>query len=490
MRAIALAGTPPARLPDGLVLALLVLPWVHPWAPGPQSNTVPLLIGWGVLALLLALRHWPAPQVLAQSWACAALLSSAMGLLQYFGEAGHLGGWVHVPTWLGDAVGNLRQRNQLATLTSIGAVAVLWLQVQGLPSRQALWMLALLAAGNAATGSRTGLLQWLLLPMLAGLWQANAPSRRSVWSWPLLLWGLAVYLLASLALPHLLAGWAGTEVSSAMGRMGEMGGCGSRRVLWANVLHLIGQHPWTGWGWGELKYAHYMADYPGPRFCDILGNAHNLPLQLAFAFGLPAAMVLLGGLLVLALRARPWRLAHGSSGLGWGVLAMIGLHSLLEYPLWYSPFQLATLFALLLLWPQGRLWLARHAGLVALAGLVVLCLLALIGGDYLRMRQIYLPAAQRSALWRDDPWGHARQTLFFGDAVAFAQLTSTPVTAARAPATLAQAQRMLHYSPEPRVIERLIESAHLAGREDLADLHRRQLVRVYGQGNGSKPGGD
>ena len=43
---------------------------------------------------------------------------------------------------------------------------------------------------------------------------------------------------------------------------------------------------------------------------------------------------------------------------------------------------------------------------------------------------------------------------------------------------------MLHYSPEPRVIERLIDSAHLAGREDLVDLHRRQLVRVYGQGNG------
>ena len=27
-----------------------------------------------------------------------------MGLVQYFGEAAHLGGWVHVPAWLGDAV--------------------------------------------------------------------------------------------------------------------------------------------------------------------------------------------------------------------------------------------------------------------------------------------------------------------------------------------------------------------------------------------------
>ena len=246
MRATAPHAAQPGRLPAGPVVALLILPWIHPWAPGPQSNTVPLLVGWGVLALLLALRRLPTVLELAQAWACAALISSAMGLVQYFGEAAHLGGWVHVPGWLGDAVGNLRQRNQLATLTSIGAVAVLCLRAQGLPKGQAVWMLGLLALGNAATGSRTGLLQWLLLPMLAGLWQANARPRRSAWSWPLLLWGLAVYLLASLALPHLLAAWRGTEVSSAMGRMCEMGGCGSRRVLWANVLHLIGQQPWTG----------------------------------------------------------------------------------------------------------------------------------------------------------------------------------------------------------------------------------------------------
>src|SRR5574343_1427261 len=151
-------------------------------------------------------------------------------------------------------------------------------------------MLTLLAAGNAATGSRTGLLQWLLVPALQLLWQGASRTRRSAWSWPLLLWALGVYLLASLALPHALAAWKGTGVDNAMARMGGLGGCGSRSGLWANVLHLIGQKPWSGWGWNELKYAHYMADYPGTRFCDILGNAHNLPLQLAFAFGIPAAV--------------------------------------------------------------------------------------------------------------------------------------------------------------------------------------------------------
>ena len=41
---------PRSSLSEGLVTLLLVLPWVHPWAPSPLANTVPLLIGWGSLA--------------------------------------------------------------------------------------------------------------------------------------------------------------------------------------------------------------------------------------------------------------------------------------------------------------------------------------------------------------------------------------------------------------------------------------------------------
>ncbi len=471
---------PASRIPGWLVIGLLVLPWIAPWAPGPQSNTVPLLLSWGALATLLAIRRLPSALELAQAWACAALLSSAMGLLQYFGEAAALGGWVHVPADLGDAVGNLRQRNQLATLTSLGAVAVLWWHANGLRMVHAMAMLALLALGNAATGSRTGLLQWLLLPVLLAFWQGLAKVRRPVWSWPVLLWGLAAYLLASMVLPHLLGAWRGAEISNAMARMGELGGCGSRSVLWSNVLHLIGQKPWTGWGWNELKYAHYMASYPGPRFCDILGNAHNLPLHIAFAYGVPAALLALGAGLVLLVRAQPWRLPHPGSSLAWGVLAPIGLHSLLEYPLWYGPFQLALLWSVLLLWRSGCNWLARHrAGLQAL-GLCGLCLIALIAWDYQRVRQVYLPAVLRSSLWQDDPWQAARRTWFFGNAVRFAELTSTPVTARNAREMLETSLTVLHYSPEPRVVDKLIDSARLLGQDRLADWHQAQKQAVYG----------
>ncbi len=470
------------RLPALLVVLLMVLPWVQPWAPGPEPNTVPVLLSWATLALLLALGRWPSAHALAQAWVWAALASSAMGLLQFFGEAARLGGWVHVPAYLGDAVGNLRQRNQLATLTSLGAVALLWWRHQGLAGGHALWMMALLALGNAATGSRTGLLQWLLLPALLLTWQGGLRARPAPWSWRLLGWGLAVYLLAALVLPQALALWRGNGGDNVVARMGALGGCGSRQVLGANVLHLIGQQPWTGWGWNELKYAHYMASYPGTRFCDILGNAHNLPLHLAFTFGVPAALAALLGLLALLWHARPWRLEQATDSLAWGVLAMVGLHSLLEYPLWYGPFQVATLAAGLLLWRRAGVSLqAPGAALRALAW-AALALIALVGLDYQRARQVYLPAAQRWAIWAEDPWTAAGHSLFFGKAVRFAQVTTTPVTADNAAAMLQASQAMLHYSPEPRVIDPLIHSARLAGEDALARWHEAQKTAVYGAG--------
>lgn len=466
---------------QGLIACLLVLPWVHPWAPGPESNTVPLLVSWACAAGLMLLPRWPSVGELARAWACAAVLSSAIGLLQYFGQASVLSGWVHVPGFAGEAMGNLRQRNQLATLTSIGAVALLWWQAQGLRSVYAAGMLALLALGNAATASRTGLLQWLLLAALLGLWHLTARPRRAPWSWPLLWWALGVYLVACFALPWVLSAGLGVNMDNAIARMGASYGCGSRSVLWSNVLVLIGQHPWAGWGWGELKYAHYMAAYPAERFCEILGNAHNLPLHLAFVMGVPATLVGMVVVLALVLRARPWRLTDAGSSLGWGVMAMIGLHSLLEFPLWYGPFQLALIASVVVLWPAGQAMLKAWHARFRVLGIAGLCLLGVVAFDYLRVRQIYLPAADRLSIWRQDPWSAAEQTWFFGGAWRFAHVTSTPVTPENASAMLRSSQSLLHYSPEPRVIEQLVLSARLAGQEDLARWHEAQQSRVYGQ---------
>jgi hypothetical protein len=111
------------------------------------ANVVPLLISWGCVGLLMVSGWTLRPVDMARAWAIAAVISSVIGLLQYFGHADALGPLAHVPEYLGEARGNLRQRNQLATLTSMGVVAIVCWVRMGLPRPQAIVMLALVAMG-------------------------------------------------------------------------------------------------------------------------------------------------------------------------------------------------------------------------------------------------------------------------------------------------------------------------------------------------------
>ncbi len=56
----------------------------------------------------------------------------------------------------------------------------------------------------------------------------------------------------------------------------------------------------------------------------------------------------------------------------------------------------------------------------------------------------------------------------FRDQLAFAEMSITPLTRDNAPTLHALAMELLHYSPEPRVIEMALESAMWSGREDQA----------------------
>jgi hypothetical protein len=291
---------------------------------------------------------------------------------------------------------------------------------------------------------------------------------------------LGLYALASWLLPGLLEHLSGQATDSAMARMGALGGCGSRQALWANVLHLVAQHPLGGWGWDQLRYAHYITDYPSLRFCDMLGNAHNLPLHIAFVWGVPAAVLASLGVLVWVVRAKPWHHQGVGSQLAWGVLGVLALHSLLEYPLWYGPFQVALLLCLWLM--RGRVWqvLQVKARAVGLA-LGLLGILVFVAYDHAQVRQIYLPAAQRYSIWRDQALQVAQRAWLFRGSAVFAQVTTTPVNEGNARAMLEASLEAMHTSPEPRVIEKLLGSAQLLGEDALYEKHKKHFQRVYPQ---------
>ena len=86
--------------------------------------------------------------------------------------------------------------------------------------------------------------------------------------------------------------------------------------------------------------------------------------------------------------------------------------------------------------------------------------------DYHRISQIYLKPQERDAAYRDDTLAKIQGSWLFADQVHFAQLMVTPLVRENAEWTYLTAMALLHYSPEPRVIEKAIESAVFLGRDD------------------------
>ncbi|WP_158235946.1 PglL family O-oligosaccharyltransferase [Limnohabitans sp. B9-3] len=553
-----------------LLLLSLTLPWLNPFTSTPSTAVVPLLLSWmlSACALLLVVdlpstsatpspRGWAlaggvwlaallasvlsVPEVVdtaltvgllatlvtvwamtavgrrvavqsnellpwvVAAWLLAAAVSSLLGVLQYLDLSRDLAPWVNQPM-RGDAFGNLRQRNQYASLTSIGLVTLLaW--VAGRPattvSQQSLWgmawpwmLLNVLAAGVACSLSRTGAVQWVLVGLLAALWAWRPMSAMKPRQTQLFCMALAAPFLVALWsvwMPMLAQQITGSQGASMIlrvaGQVQDYGMCASRRVLWSNMFNLVLQRPWLGWGWGEADLAHFMTVYSGARFCDLLDNAHDLPLHVAVEFGLPFAVlsVLLG--LAWVFRRQPWRETNAWRVMGWGVLLVVGLHSLLEYPLWYGPFQMAVGLGLGLVWacPSRQVenddlvddnnppmvgapaaspptQFQQNMPLVVCSLLFLGCLYA--AWDYNRVAQIYRPAASRDAPYRDNPMGHAKQSWLFRNQADFADLTTRTLTAENAADTYALALRVMHYSPEARVVQKAIDSAKLLGLTD------------------------
>ena len=98
--------------------------------------------------------------------------------------------------------------------------------------------------------------------------------------------------------------------------------------------------------------------------------------------------------------------------------------------------------------------------------IILIAFTAYVAWDYRRISQIYLPPESRAAAYRTDTLNKIRSSWLFADQVQFAELLITPLTPDNAAWTFDTAGRLLHYSPEPRVIQKLIESAVLLDKDD------------------------
>jgi hypothetical protein len=506
---------------------LIVIPWVWPFTWGPLAATEPYLAGAISAALLLAYLPWRGVRrafILALiGWTIGAVLSSVIALLQYFDLESRAWPWINISPG-GYAFGNLRQPNLLATHLIIGLLSTIELaRIGKLRCQQpmvvftaATFAAILMLMGLAASASRTGTVELLVVAILLPLWtwqtgktQSAAfaqSSAQRLKSWAatsnsdrrlapvsttivMSIGAIALYLIAAWLLPLILnsaEGLSGRDLSSRW-KNGESV-CGSRAVLWSNVLRLIASRPVTGWGWGDLAWAHYMAPYEEyglMRFCHILDNAHNLPLHLAVTLGVPIAFTLCALLAALIVQARPWREIDPTRQMAWMALLVIGMHSAVEYPLWYAPFQIVTCFCIWLLSARafnferiGHAMQQHIRRTISFFAVACLALLIYAGLDYFRVGQLYLTYDKRAAWFKDDTMNKAKQSWLFASTVQFAHVTMLTPSIENAKELLPEAKSAMHFSPEPRIIEKVIESAFLVGdrHEALEQLDRFKTV--------------
>ena len=139
----------------------------------------------------------------------------------------------------------------------------------------------------------------------------------------------------------------GGEARISLGANGDISS--SRFAIWSNTLAMIAREPLAGVGFGEFNLAWTLSQFHD-RPTAFFDHTHNLPLQLWVELGLALGTLVLALLLVAFVQA--WRRAWACDGdvgvakrAAFMLVLLIGLHSLLEYPLWYAYFLLPTAFA-------------------------------------------------------------------------------------------------------------------------------------------------
>ena len=362
-------------LPLGLLLLVLVQLIQAKLAYAGQARLLAEYFLWIALLMLLGfqLRQRLGVPVLFTALAgfmlLGAELNALVGLAQHFHWRGVIDHWV--TSRMGVSIyGNLAQPNHFANQMALGLISLGLLGVTrripvGLAPVLALPLLFVMVL----SGSRSSWLYLMVLPLLAWRYGGGQSEARWLVRYCLLILIGFVAMHGVVKLPWLAAQDAG--VTSLERLYQESGGNSIRLFLWYEAWLIWQDFPLLGAGFGQFAWQHFtrLPELGTPTITGLYNNAHNLPLQVAAETGL-AGVLLIGGFLFAW-----WRRVRRdvcSHWLWWGVgiCAVLGLHSMLEYPLWYAYFLGVAAIVLGALEPAGyrlslpRMWRAMTSAVL------------------------------------------------------------------------------------------------------------------------------
>lgn len=264
-----------------------------------------------------------------------ALVSAAIGLLQWLTLQEPLQMYV-VQTDAGDrAMGNLGQPNQLATLLLMGMAALAWTyEHRRIGPVGMVFGITFMSLGLVLSQSRAGILSAIAVALLL-VWKSPQASMR-LRRWQITTW-LVGYLLTLQLLP-----WIHEFLLMPDGRNLSLTRDNGRLIIWQQMLSGIFESPWVGYGWLETPTAHAAGslNFPGSL---TYTNAHNIVLDIVAWNGVPLGIALTL-LCAYWLLSRIFIINNVNSLCAMACLLPITVHSMLEYPFAYSYFLLAAGF--------------------------------------------------------------------------------------------------------------------------------------------------
>lgn len=366
--------------------------------------------------------------VLATAMALGALTSAMISLMQWLGLDSHVFWMFSMPG--GSIWGNLGQSNHYAHYAWLGVASAFYLRGRGHLSRVWLWILLLPISFSASlAGSRSVFLYLLvLLVLLAWMHRKEPQGPVAVFAGDaalLLPVMLALNFFGSWASPQIpdLLAWIGTQwplldidesrrksgaaALSAMRLYESVSGPSARLAILHAAWSAFAKNIWLGNGAGSFPYASFQAaaNRGDENVLMASENAHNFIFNLLVEFGAPATFVVLGVLIVWALRLiqQRWYLEQFWCA---AILGIGSVHAFLEYPLWYSYF-LGPAALLLGASESGKTFVVNGPRVTVYIGIALATgafILANLRADYVAFEDViyraYSAHSDRERAWR------------------------------------------------------------------------------------------
>ena len=385
--------------------------------------------------------------------------------------------------------GNLGQVNHYAVIVTLALASAAYLYCRrGLPVVVAAGAAALFLVLLALSGSRS---PWFYLVALTGLAllldrrQRNHESRRLV---VFIAWLIPGSIAAQgfVTLPFMLPG--DELVVTSLHRSFEIArGIEPRLQLWGEGWQMFLGAPLIGAGFGQFAWEHFLHQAAGGATAapGVFNHAHNIVVQLMAETGIAGALVAAAAVLAWIADLRKVKLDPE----WWWLLALlsvIGIHSLLEYPLWYAYF--LGMAALLLGFGAEPRLAVRHGG----AARAVTALLVLLGcvnliaviPPYRDFERLVFDPAWQSAGTGEQGFAaammRAHRDPLLEPYVELAFALGAPIGGAAAlPEQLALNTRAMRFAPVAGVVYRQSVLLALAGSQEAALLQFERALRAY-----------